>query len=170
MPEWLAIVLAILGGGLLTGAGAFLRSVGQNRVERAKQQTDDRTLLFKDTREWLAYQDAQIASLITRNEQLEARLTAQAEKQASHSATHTAEIAELQRQDREKTAQLTALTEQNTRQAAQIASLTDERQQYIERLKVSETKAGFLERENNELRSENARIRALLPVRVEISE
>ena len=156
MPEWLAIVLAILGGGILTGAGAFLRSVGQNRVERAKQQTDDRTLLFKDTREWLAYQDAQIASLITRNEQLEARLTAQSEKQAAHSAAHSAEIAELQRQDREKT--------------GQIATLTEERQQYIERLKVSEAKAGFLERENNELRGENARLRTLLPVRIGVTE
>lgn len=166
MPEWLAITLAILGGGLLTGAGAFLRARGQNRIEAAKQQTDDRTLLFKDTREWLAYQDAQIASLIARNGTLEARLLTQGEKQAAHSA----EIEALQRQDREKTAQITRLQEQNTQQAAQIATLTEENASTTQRLKVEIAKGEFLERECNDLRRENERLRTLLPPRFEVTE
>ncbi len=167
MPEWLTVLLAILGGGILTGAGAFLRARGQNRTDAAKQQTDDRTLLFKDTREWLAYQDAQIANLITRNERLEASQAAQAEKQAAHSAAHTAEIAELQRQNREQAAQLAAHTTQNAQQAGQIATLTEENTVTTQQLKIEIAKREFVERENGELRREIERLREKLPARTE---
>lgn len=171
MPEWLTWGIAVIG--LLGGSGgfaAYLRARGQNRVEAAKQQTDDRTLLFKDTREWLSYQDAQINNLIARNEALELRLSAQAEKQAAHSAAHTSEIIELQRQDREKAAQIAKLSTQNTEQAAQIQTLTDERQQYIEKLAVVEAQRVFLESEVNILRQDNLRLRELLPPRVEVEK
>ena len=170
MPEWLTILLAILGGGILTGAGAFLRARGQNRVDAAKQQTDDRTLLFKDTREWLAYQDAQITNLITRNERQEAQLAAQIEKQAAHSAAHSAEITELQRQNREQAAQLAAHTTQNAQQAAQIEKLTEENTVTAQQLKIEIAKREFVERENGELRREIERLRTLLPLRIEVSE
>jgi chromosome segregation ATPase len=184
MPEWLAIFLALLGGGLLTGAGAFIRARGQNRIESARQQTDDRALLFKDTREWLAWQDAQITNLIASRETLEKRLNEQAVTQATHSAAHSSEIAELQRQNRDQSDQMKQLRDQNTTQAQQIETqaqqidlFTTERQQYIEQLAAAQEKiatvqarATWLESELNIEREEARRLKALMPVRIEVTE
>jgi hypothetical protein len=177
IPEWLTVLLAILGGGMLTGAGAFLRARGQNRNEQTKLASDDRALLFKDTREWLAYQGAQIESLIKSKEILEASQAAQAVTQATHSAAHSSEIAELQRQNREQADQMKQLRDQNTTQAQQIDLFTTERQQYIEQLAAAQEKvatalarATWLEAELNIEKEQNQRLKALMPVRVEITE
>lgn len=163
MPDWLPIVIAVLGGGLLTGLGTILRGHGQTRNEQAKLASDDRAA-------WMTYQGAQIETLIKRNETVEARLNAQIEKQAAHSAAHSAEITELQRQNREQADQMIQLRDQNAQQAQQIATLTDERQQYIEKLAIVQARATWLEAALNVEREDNRRLREQLPPRIEVQE
>lgn len=164
MPDWLTWGIAVVG--LLGGSGgiaAYLRARGQNR-------TDDRRALTEEQASFRQAMAAELAALRQKVNDLEKGKDAvevQAADQGKQIAALEVRNAYQEQQIEKQAGEIAALKVQNTEQAGQIATLTTERQEYLTRLKIAETRADVLERECNDLRNENMRLRSKLPPRTE---
>jgi Tfp pilus assembly protein PilP len=168
--DWFKVLASLVAGG---GLATLLRAFGQNRTDRYNAVTAERSQLSTEQAEFraamaaqLARLDAQVAEQSRRNDALEIQ-----------GLEHVKQIAVLERDKDVQAHQIANLQRQNegqgkqiTEQHARIEALTEEKAQIIQRLQVAEAKADFLERENNQLRQENLRLRERLPTRVEVSD
>jgi chromosome segregation ATPase len=164
MPDWVTWVFgafATLGG--MTGLAAFVRARGQNRVDDRRQLTDEQIALRQSMREQFAEVRQQLRDSEADKDKLEAQLL-----ETAALSQRLLERSEAQeKRIKEQEAQIAALCTQNAQQAQQIAALTEERAAYIEQLSIAKSRAEFLEREVNTLRTENTRLRDKLPARTE---
>lgn len=162
MPDWVTWVFgafATLGG--MTGLAAFVRARGQNRVDDRKQLSDEQIAFRQTMAEQLAAIRQQLRDSETDKDKLEAQL-----HETVALSNRLLERSETQeRCIKEQNEQIAALRAQNAQQAQQIAALTEERAAYIEQLSIAKSRAEFLEREVNTLRTENTRLRDKLPTR-----
>lgn len=164
MPDWVTWMFgafATLGG--MTGLAAFVRARGQNKVDDRRQLTDEQIALRQSMREQFAEVRQQLRDSESDKDKLEAQL--HETTALSNRLLERSDAQEKRIKDQEE--QIAVLRAQNAQQAHQIDTLTEERAAHIERLGIAETKADFLERENNVIRAENARLREKLPIRTE---
>lgn len=164
MPDWVTWVFgafATLGG--MTGLAAFVRARGQNRIDDRRQLSDEQIAFRQTMAAELAAVRQQARDTTADNDKLETRLN-----ETVGLSQRLLERSEAQeKRIREQEEQIAALRAQNAQQAQQIAALTEERAAYIEQLSIAKSRAEFLEREVNTLRTENTRLRDKLPARTE---
>jgi HD-GYP domain-containing protein (c-di-GMP phosphodiesterase class II) len=132
---------------LVTLAVGLLGGGGLSALWRARGQnrTDERTQLSTEQLQFREHMRAEIARLDERSRNLETRNQALEER-------------------------VLTLTIQNENQAHQIKELTEDKEASALQLKMVSGQKDFLERENNELRRENLRLRERLPTRTEVTE
>lgn len=145
--------VGVLGG--LGGLAALWRARSQNKVDRGRLKLD-REEGFRDH---LLQEVARLSGLVQSLDQSKDKLE---EKHVDV----IRELSRLQERDDQKRRQIEALQGQNKELAARvdeqdrtIADLTNQRATALDRLQVAQAKSEFLERENNELRLENHRLR-----------
>lgn len=128
-------------------AGALLGGGGLAALVRAKVQNrvDERTQLSAEQVQFREHMRAEIARLDERSRNLESR-------------------------NQKLEEQVLSLTIQNSKQADQIEDLKKENETATRQLATTNAKNDFLERENNDLRRENQRLREKLPQRIEVTE
>lgn len=145
--------VGVLGG--LGGLAALWRARSQNRVEAGRLRLD-RESGFRDH---LLQEVARLSALVQTLDQGKDKL------EEKHVEV-VRELSRLQERDAQKSQQIEALQAQNALLVARvdeqdktIADLTNQRATALDRLQVAQAKSEFLERENNELRLENHRLR-----------
>lgn len=144
----IALISALLGGG---GAAAWLRAKGQNRTDYIDKVQSRLGLVEIRTDE----QDKQINLLMVQNSDLHHEI-GRLEGERAALERNLVEVRELAR----------TLTGRVGELAQRVADETQERARAIHNEQVQRSRAEFLERENNELRNEAMRLKALLPIRV----
>jgi chromosome segregation ATPase len=179
IPDWgdwgLAVVTALLGGG---GAAAFFRSRGQNKADLLNAMTAAQVAFAKEQSEYRASISADLAAIRQREVEQDNREQAQERRNQELSAAlaeRTREIGGLQAQIsssveriRELETMYRQLLEEKGRLSARLEQIEIERASAVQRLQTEMATRQFLERENNEIRKENDRLRSNLPAREEV--
>ena len=181
--EWPELLLpaatALLGGG---GVAAFLRSRGQNKADLMNALTAERSALAKEQADYRAAITAEIATIRQREALQDQREEAQERRNQELSTAvseRTREIGGLQAQVgglqaqvnvqtdriRELEALYRASIEDNAKLSARLDQIEKERAAAVQRLQTEMATREFLERENNDFRKENERLRGQLPPR-----
>lgn len=146
------LMVGLFGGGTLA---ALLRARTQNRVDERKQLTDEQTAFRRDMAEQLAALRTQVAELSRRNDDLERDAKEQAKLGARLEQTNTFQADQLKHQAE----QIRELERTNTALEQRLLDLVDEKAQLAQRLTALQLTKDVLERENNDLRRENATLR-----------
>lgn len=174
--DWQDLLLpaltALLGGG---GVAAWLRSRGQNKADLMNALTAERVALAKEQADYRAAITAEIATIRQREAVQDQREESHERRNQELSASlsdRVREIGGLQAQVKvqdERIRELDTLyrasIEDKAKLAARIDQIEAERASAIQRLQTEMATRQFLERENNEIRKENERLRAQLPPR-----